>query len=142
MVNVFFSISSSVTFSNYSFNYELILNNAELYSLTVLNSCNLRCIQSYLASRRITIFWWSYLLFNSFHRVRGSFTIRYSLFKSLWRWCRKKISAFALSYKDACFPSLMEARRFIASKYISIKDPREVVLSGNVKCHKLKFCDI
>ena len=38
MVKVFFSISSSMTFSQHSFNWELILNNTEFYSLTVLKS--------------------------------------------------------------------------------------------------------
>ena len=37
MMNVFSSMSSSVTFFSHSFNWALILNNAELYSLTVLN---------------------------------------------------------------------------------------------------------
>ena len=38
MVNVFSSLSSSMTFSPHSFNWEIILNNAKLYSLTVLKS--------------------------------------------------------------------------------------------------------
>ena len=80
MVNGFSSMSSYVTFSPHNFNWKLILNNAELYSLTILKSCNLRCIQSYRAFGRITFFWWLYIFFNSFHRMRESFTIRYSLF--------------------------------------------------------------
>ena len=35
MVNVFSNMSSFVTFSLHKFNRELILNNAELYPLTV-----------------------------------------------------------------------------------------------------------
>ena len=35
MVNDFYSMSSSMTFSTHKFNCELILNNAELYSLAV-----------------------------------------------------------------------------------------------------------
>ena len=38
MVNIFSSMSSSMTFSPHSFNREIILNNAKLYSLTVLKS--------------------------------------------------------------------------------------------------------
>ena len=56
MVNVFSSMSSPMTFSPHNFNWELILNNAELYSLTVLKSYNLRCILSYRAFGRITVF--------------------------------------------------------------------------------------
>ena len=44
MVNVFSSMSSPVTFSPHSFNWELILNNAKLYSLIVLKSYNLKYI--------------------------------------------------------------------------------------------------
>ena len=44
MMNVFSSMSSSVTFSPHSFNWELILYKAELYSLAILKSCNLRYI--------------------------------------------------------------------------------------------------
>ena len=56
MVNVFSSMSSFVTFSPHILNWELILNDAELYSPTILKSCNLKCIQSYQAFGRITVF--------------------------------------------------------------------------------------
>ena len=46
VVNVFSNMSSSVTFSPHNFNCEVILISAKLYSLTLLKSCNLRCIQS------------------------------------------------------------------------------------------------
>lgn len=45
-VKVFSNISSSVTFSPHNFNWEVILNNAELYSLALLKSCSLRWIHS------------------------------------------------------------------------------------------------
>ena len=51
----------------HNFNWELILKSAELYSLTVLKSYNLKCIQSYQAYRRMTIFLWSYLFFKLLH---------------------------------------------------------------------------
>ena len=44
MMNIFSSMSSFMTFCLHSFNWEPILYNAELYSLAVLKSVNLRCI--------------------------------------------------------------------------------------------------
>ena len=41
VVNAFSSISSSVTFSLHNFNWKLILNNVELYSLTILKLATL-----------------------------------------------------------------------------------------------------
>ena len=116
---VFFNMFSSMIFSPHNFNWELILKSVELYSLTVLKSCNFRCIQSYQAFGRIIVFWWSYLSFKLLHRVKWSFTVRYSFFKPSWRWCQKKISAFARSCKDAWFLSLIVAPRFITSRCIS-----------------------
>ena len=115
----FSNMSSSLIFFLHNFNWELILKSAELYSLTVLKSCNLRCIQSYQAFGRITVFWWSYLSFKLLHKVKWSFTVRYSFFKPSWRWWRKKINPFARSCKNGWFPSLIVTPRFIASKCIS-----------------------
>ena len=120
VVKVFFNMSSSVIFSPHNFNWELILKSAELYSLTVLKSCNLRCIQSYRAFGRITVFWWSYISFKLLYRVKWSFTVRYSFFKPSWRWWRRKINAFARSCRDAWFPCLIVAPRFIASRCNSV----------------------
>ena len=91
-MNAFSNMSYSVIFYLQSFNLELILNNVELYSLTVLKSYNLKCIQSYLVFGKITIFWWSYISFNSFHGVKGSFTVRYSFFQIFMEMVPKKKS--------------------------------------------------
>ena len=56
VVKVFSNLSSSVIFSPHNFNWSLILKSVELHSLTILKSCNLKCIQSYQAFGRITSF--------------------------------------------------------------------------------------
>ena len=48
MVNIFSSMSYFVTLCPHSFNWEMILNNAKLYSLIVLKSCNLRYASSHI----------------------------------------------------------------------------------------------
>ena len=105
--NIFSNMSSSVLFSPHNFNFELILKSAELYSATLLKSCSLKLIHSYLALGRITDFWCSYLFLRLFHRINGSFIVRYSVFNSSWRWWRIKIIGLARSCWDSVLPSLI-----------------------------------
>ena len=76
VVKVFSNMSSfMIFFSPCNFNWEPILNNAELYSLTILKSCNLKYIQLYWVLGRTTVFWWLHFSFKSLHRVKRSFIV-------------------------------------------------------------------
>ena len=64
VVNVFSNFTSSEIVFPHSFSCEVILNNVELYSFTLLKSWNLRCCHLLWAFDKIIVFWWSYLSFK------------------------------------------------------------------------------
>ena len=135
--NVFSIISISLIVFPHNFNWEVILNMAELYSCIDLKSCSLRCIQSYRAFGCMTIFKWSNLSFRFFHKTSGSLTVRYSIFRISSRWWRKNIIARAQFWFDALVYSFMVSPRPIASRWISFQYPWEVVPARTLKGSEL-----
>ena len=112
-------------FSPHNFNWELILKSAKLYSLIVLKSYNLKCIQSYRAFGRITIFWWSHLFFKLLHRVKASFTIRYSFFKTIIEMMAKENQLFCMILQGWLISFFNCSSKIHCIKmYFSIKDLR------------------
>ena len=127
-------------FLHITLNWELILNNTELYSLTILKSCNLKCIKSYRPFGRITIFWWSYLSFKLFYRVKEFFTIRYLFFLTLMEMMGKENQRFCVILQG-CLISLFDcsSKIYCIKMYFSIKNPRYLVFPKISSATNLSF---
>ena len=118
--NVFSNMSASVIVSPHSFNFETILNRAELYSSTDLKSWILRFLQSYRAFGKSTVLWWSYLDFSYVQSSRRFSTVRYWSLRLSARWWRMIKIALYLSFSDDSLPSVIQAPRFLDFKMILV----------------------